>query len=95
MRKLTNVLINKVSDVWRDVFERKYRTAQTSKPFSKYNPSDLASVAIFNLLLTKIMVAVARNAWLHRAEMQQPKAPYDGIKKRFSIILMNTAVRFR
>jgi hypothetical protein len=95
MRKLTNILISKVSGVLRDVFERKYRVVQTSKPFSKYNPSDLASAAIFNLPLTKIMVATARKAWLHRAEMQQPKAPYDGIKKRFRIILMNTAVRFR
>jgi len=95
MRKLTNILISKVSGVSRDVFERKYRVVQTSKPFSKYNPSDLASGAIFNLPLTKTMVATARKAWLHRAEMQQPKAPYDGIRKRFRMMLMNTAVRFR
>ena len=89
------MLISKASNELRDVFERKYKTAQTSKPFSKYNPSDLASAVTFNLLLTKIMVATARKAWLQRAEMQQPKAPYEGIKKRFRIILMNTAVRFR
>jgi hypothetical protein len=95
MRKLTSMLISKDSNVLRAVFERKYRTPPTSKPFSKYNPSDLASGAIFNLPFTKIMVATARKAWLQRAEMQHPKAPYNGIKQRFKIILMNTAARFR
>ena len=95
MRKLTNILLSKVSGVLRDVFERKYRVVQTNKPFSKYNPSDLASAAIFNLPLTKTMVAIARKAWLHRAEIQQPKAPYDGIRKRFRVIFIITAVRFR
>jgi hypothetical protein len=95
MRKLSSIPISKVSGVLREVFERRYRAVQTREPFSKYNPSDLASAVIFNLLLTKNMVVTARKAWLHRAEMQQPKAPYGGIKKRFRIILMNTAVRFR
>jgi hypothetical protein len=80
MRKLSTMLISKVSGVLREVFERRYRAVQTREPFSKYNPSDLASAAIFNLLLTKIMVVTAGKPGCTE-QMQQPKAPYDGMKK--------------
>jgi len=64
-----------VNHVLSDVFDRKNKTALMATPFRIYNPSEFAFAEIFNLALTEIIVAIARKAWLHKAETQQPKAP--------------------